>query len=460
MDIMNIKEFLLEIGEQRLIEERVLIKGRNPNELKGESISNLQKLMREKKVSILNYGDKWSLNINGDCKNHYVSPKLNDNIDKIKSRGENIGIVFELTNKNLNPFYKYQKKDIDNELMSNTPISQPLNQILYGPPGTGKTFHTINKALEILDERYNSEANRQDLEKRFNELRDAGRIRFVTFHQSYGYEEFVEGLRPILSNLGKRKLSGSESLSYEIKSGIFKKICDAARNDSERDKNKYVIIIDEINRGNISKIFGELITLIEEDKRENVDGTSNEVVKVTLPYSGKEFSVPNNVYIIGTMNTADRSLALLDTALRRRFDFIPMMPNSDVLKDIKIKKDSTEIDLVKLLDTINKRIEILYDRDHCIGHAYFTPLRNITDDKKRFDTLHLIFKNKIIPLLEEYFFEDWKKISLVLGGNFIKEETPNLDKLFKAHHGLGIEKRYILDSKTFEEASSYVNIYE
>jgi 5-methylcytosine-specific restriction protein B len=169
-----------------------------------------------------------------------------------------------------------------------------------------------------------------------------------------------------------------------------------------------VLIIDEINRGNISSIFGELITLIEPSKRAG----EQEALTVTLPYSKKSFSVPNNLHIIGTMNTADRSLALMDTALRRRFDFIEMMPDLDELADVEVDG----IDIRRMLETLNKRIEVLYDREHTLGHAFFMPLKDELQEN-RFKILQGIFKNKILPLLEEYFFEDWEKIRLVLGDN-------------------------------------------
>ncbi len=170
-----------------------------------------------------------------------------------------------------------------------------------------------------------------------------------------------------------------------------------------------VLIIDEINRGNISSIFGELITLIEDGKRRG----QPEKLSVVLPYSKDDFSVPNNLYLIGTMNTADRSLALLDTALRRRFDFVEMMPDPGSLNGLHVKG----IDIKKMLEVINKRIEVLYDREHTIGHAFFIPLFNDTNEEDRFRSLQTIFSNKIVPLLEEYFFEDWEKIRLVLGDN-------------------------------------------
>nr|WP_277753667.1 AAA family ATPase [Rosenbergiella collisarenosi] len=174
----------------------------------------------------------------------------------------------------------------------------------------------------------------------------------------------------------------------------------------------YVLVIDEINRGNISKIFGELITLLEPSKRSG----NAESLELVLPYSGERFSVPNNLYIIGTMNTADRSLAIMDTALRRRFDFVEMMPTPALLGDVEVEG----IELGTLLHTMNQRIEVLYDREHALGHAFFMPVKKFIDSgesEKAFAELQSVFKNKIIPLLEEYFYEDWDKIRLVLGDN-------------------------------------------
>ena len=227
-----------------------------------------------------------------------------------------------------------------------------------------------------------------------------GRIKFITFHQSYSYEEFIEGIRPKLN---------SNELAYSLEKGIFKEISDNAKNYPDQN---YVIIIDEINRGNISKIFGELITLIEPSKRLLQD--NNEHPKqVTLPYSKKLFGVPKNLYILGTMNTADKSIAVIDSALRRRFEFVEMLPDSTILTEEKVKVEGIEIE--KLLDTINHRIEFLIDKEHVIGHSYF-----LKDSFKKNPTiiqLASIFEKEIIPLLMEYFYGDFKKIQLVLGDN-------------------------------------------
>lgn len=291
--------------------------------------------------------------------------------------------------------------------MPNEPNNQrniPLNQILYGPPGTGKTYTTINKALEMLksyDEITEIPEGRQKQKEIFDTFAAKGQIEFVTFHQSYGYEEFVEGIKPSVKN---------GTVIYETKNGVFKNLCKKALEGKDKP---YILIIDEINRGNIAKILGELITLIEPSKRIG----KSERLQLTLPYSGESFGVPRNLYIVGTMNTADRSIALLDTALRRRFEFVEMMPDSEYLKDKKISDSGNTIELDRLLESMNNRIEFLLDREHTIGHSYFMDVESIED-------LCKVFKNKIIPLLQEYFYDDYAKIIAVLNDNgMIKEKN-------------------------------------
>jgi len=308
---------------------------------------------------------------------------------------------------------------------------------------------------------------------------DAGAVQrysFVTFHQSYGYEEFVEGLRPVLAGDAE-----AGEVAYEIRPGAFKELCRKARQAPDQ---RFAMVIDEINRGNISKIFGELITLIEADKRDPLDG-SVPSAEVILAYSGDKFSVPANVDIIGTMNTADRSLALLDTALRRRFDFVPLLPDtraekvagdkdSAPLAGVVVTTDAGTIDVRRMLERINERIEALYDRDHCIGHAYLTGLARATDGPQRFEALATAFRQRIVPLLEEYFFEDWRKIRLVLGDNqksdtaiqFIRESVDheqNLSALFGNDHGLDsyvTKRRYHVQESAFSQPEAYIRIYQ
>ncbi|WP_318529657.1 McrB family protein [Campylobacter sp. RKI_CA19_01122] len=460
---------------------------------------------------------------------------------------------------------KSENLDIKNLNKNKNPL---LNQILYGPPGTGKTYNTIDKALEIISKVEKIELpdknNRVDRKKLFNEYVKNGQIVFTTFHQSYGYEEFVEGIKPRMDK------ENSKEVEYEIKDGIFKELCKKAldnykvslltqeefvksedlenkieifldelvdqqkfiektqsggfkleeynekyriitddtnanlylnleifktllenkdkiingrsikqilnnkhrrqidsyyfqlaklfkereqdykvdNNPSEKPELKpYIIIIDEINRGNVSKIFGELITLIEPSKR--ID--ESEGLKVTLPYSGEKFGVPKNVYIIGTMNTADRSITSLDTALRRRFEFIEMIPKPNVLSD-----NCEGVNLKELLKAINTRIEYLLDREKTIGHAFFIGIENL-------EKLKNVFQNKIIPLLQEYFYNDYALIDAVLNKNGMLENVIVENKDYLKNMTEFIESDKVIykfsDSQKWDEAT-FKKIYE
>lgn len=493
-----------------------------------------------------------------------------DNIDKLANNadGKNSLILYSefLKGNNCeNPIEQLETYNKGDNMESAK--YHPLNQILYGPPGTGKTYNTVIKAIEITNpeliqkDKDGNVENYEVLKEKFDELKQQGQIEFVTFHQSYSYEEFVEGIKPDLEN--------GKELRYKLQNGIFKTICNNAKelletkvkynfnkdnisvykilipdeslfayciendcvainwgndidisncdsqeeiiakipedfesrkqcisqlnlfklwidNDLKSGKDVIVVIpgsmntikgiakitgdyfynsdienghqqrkvdwirkninissdsiynskfvsptitgmfndkinwdtflnlinnknnskssnavlvIDEINRGDVSKIFGELITLIEEDKR---IGKEHQMT-VTLPYSREPFGVPNNLYIIGTMNTADRSIALLDTALRRRFDFEEMMPKPELLRG----KDIEGVDLERLLTKINDRIKNEYDRDHQIGHSYLMEVENK-------EQLERAYKNRILPLLNEYFYNDIDSVAKIL----------------------------------------------
>ncbi|WP_283797200.1 McrB family protein [Campylobacter jejuni] len=479
-------------------------------------------------------------------KDNILDYKLEEKIDKFEEIKDRLFDVFLYLSNYINNLSKDDFKIIkDYNMMKN---NTPLNQILYGPPGTGKTYHTIDRALEIIlkEEKIQipSEDDRINRKKLFDEYVKNGQIVFTTFHQSYGYEEFIEGIKPRIDSE-----ENSKEIKYEIKDGIFKELCEKALENRDSIKNfnfyidklkekakiddnnpekyfelpntkysiqyrngktfrikfddmsknhkdypvsidnieklyktsnideiynsvyvrailnylksqgledykekdektnlPYIIIIDEINRGNVSKIFGELITLIEPSKRIG----EKEELKVILPYSKKEFGVPKNVYIIGTMNTADRSITSLDTALRRRFEFIEMMPDVS-----KLSMDCEGINLQELLKAINTRIEYLLDREKTIGHAFFIGVENLNDLKK-------VFQNKIIPLLQEYFYNDYALIDAVLNKNDMLEiSVENKDYLKNMTEFIESDKVvYKFSDSNNWSKDTFIKIYE
>ena len=358
------------------------------------------------------------------------------------------------------PFYEFilRERGVANEQIGGNTMTDEkigLNTIIYGPPGTGKTYNTVNYAVAIVDgEDLQIVQQREYSENlgRYDEFKNEGFIEFITFHQSYGYEEFIEGIKPKVDSV-------SDDIQYTIEEGIFKKICSSARNNPEA---RYVLIIDEINRGNISKIFGELITLIEETKREGME----ENVSTILPYSKTLFSVPANLHILGTMNTADRSISLMDTALRRRFQFVEMLPDADVLRSINADRVE-DLDVALMLEKMNERISYLYDSEHTIGHAFFTKLSK--PELRNIETLKSIFEKSIIPLLQEYFYEDYHKIQLVFGDNaktddnlkFIIDEETKVSNVFKGNE-VDIddlpEKKYKINPIALQNLESYRQI--
>jgi len=268
-----------------------------------------------------------------------------------------------------------QSHKIDNGNKDN----QIKNIILYGAPGIGKTYNYKNLISMIENQEksqkeiFDTIANNSEVLENNIEI-PKERVAFITFHQSYSYEDFIEGFRP------------QRNGAIKLVDGIFKIVCDAARKDKEQN---YYFVIDEINRGNISKIFGELITLIEEDKREELS--------VILPYSKQTFSIPKNLYIIATMNSTDKSIATIDIALRRRFTFIKMKPNADLVSEYA--KDF----MIQLNEIIKERL----GEDYMIGHSYFMDIETQED-------LEFVKEYKIKPLLEEYFYASGESVEDIL----------------------------------------------
>jgi hypothetical protein len=284
------------------------------------------------------------------------------------------------------------------------PLAQPAlpkNLILYGPPGTGKTFRALGEMAAQF----------------------GNQKRTVSFHPGFAYEEFVEGLRPTSDGKGG-------PIRYEVVPGVFRQACEAARAAPDAP---YLLVIDEVNRANLASVLGELITIIEEDKRG---------VSVTLPYSKVEFSVPGNLWIVGTMNTADRSIALMDVALRRRFIFREVgVDYAALAADFAECQDSelAGLDLSAVLRAMNERLRYLLDREHQIGHAWLFGVRSLADLRER-------FAGRILPLLAEYFFDDWSRACLVLGEHSTKVRPTDL--ITKRVIGQAEKKRLFGDSAT------------
>ena len=330
-----------------------------------------------------------------------------------------------------------------------------LNTILYGPPGTGKTWHTVTRAVAVVENRELGDVAQEDraaVKERFDEHRDAGRIEMVTFTQNTTYEDFVEGIRPVLADGASAgaetpaKRADAGAVRYELSRGVFRRITERSALDPEQ---RYVLVIDEINRGNVARIFGELITLIEDSKRIGRDDEA----RVTLPGSKTEFGVPANLHVIGTMNTADRSIALLDTALRRRFVFEEMMPDAS---HPGVGTNVDGVDCRKLLAAMNRRIAVLLGREHQIGHTYFLGVSTLS-------ALAGTFRTRIMPLLQEYFYDDWEKIRAVLNDNgFVRKSGPpeelvraNLVEADRAVHDLPAT-----DDGRWTSPAAYRAIYE
>lgn len=504
---------------------------------KTEEVKRIEKINQLKEDFFKN--DK----ISSDLPKYFIMDQLFNLIDKLKDddvqeeTNPSIKEINELVMQVKSPQERIIMDSSNKSIELNKPCKHSLNQILFGPPGTGKTYNTINKAIAIANPSFDLAQPRDKIKKEFDRLMKEGQIVFTTFHQSMNYEDFIEGIKPLKPN-------ENGAVTYDVKPGIFKELCQAAVTPNQVDfnaayeqlkidlsnnkminlktptgkefsislnsndnlslhtgsskekqgtltkeniqkqingeerfigwegyfkgvleylKTKYkysfipkntnqnfVLIIDEINRGNVSQIFGELITLIEEDKRLG----KAEALKATLPYSKEKFYVPHNLYIIGTMNTADRSVEALDAALRRRFSFEEMTPRYNL---DELEYEFAGIKASKLLETINNRIEKLLDKDHKIGHSYFM----LKDEKKAEDKMQSAFYKNIIPLLQEYFFGDYGKIGLVLGEGFVRlkawDKGKNQDSFAKFDYESDFEGRdvyEIIDYRTLNETYS------
>jgi 5-methylcytosine-specific restriction protein B len=278
--------------------------------------------------------------------------------------------------------------------------------ILYGPPGTGKTYWAEQTARELAARAcFRATFDALDDEQKTQLLGDgktfSGNVRICCFHPGYGYEDFLEGLRPEVED---------GQMYFKPRNGVFKQLC---RDASAHQDQPFYLIIDEINRGDIPRIFGELLMVLEKDKRNKV---------IVLPLTGQLFRVPNNVYLIGTMNTADRSIALLDTALRRRFGFIELMPDMEPLK----KAEVGGIPLGAWLESLNSRIREHVGRDARnlqIGHAYLMKRGQPLSD---FATFARVVQEDILPLLEEYCYEDYTRLERILDTGLVDAKTQTI----------------------------------
>jgi GTPase subunit of restriction endonuclease len=436
-----------------------IVEGKSKDKIKEEIESIIKEAEKKKKKEI---NEKFQLSKiqewNDDLENEQVEKIMLKAIETLIPYYEYVLGIKNNQDLNIENEEENVEKDIKKQFDKNV--------IFYGPPGTGKTYTTAKRAVAICENLVeNSLIDYSEVMKKYNILKKENRIEFITFHQSYGYEEFIEGIRPVLSNENDNSEDMKEDnqvtendIKYKIADGIFKEFCNEARKNVEKP---YVFIIDEINRGNISKIFGELITLVETTKRAG----KTECIPVKLLYSNEEFTVPENIYIIGTMNTADRSIALMDTALRRRFKFEEMVPNSNLLKDIFIEDKGEKVNIGTMLKIINERIEYLYDREHRIGHAVFLELKK--DNNNNINKLANIFEKSVIPLLQEYFYEDYEKIRLVLGDNakknkdeqFILSKPIPSDIFEKKTEDIDIpDNSYSIKCKNFKNIKAYKNI--